>query len=187
MPILGVIDSAKTGNLASNSYFSIASTTVGSGGTPSVTFTDGGAWAPYKHLQIRCRVMSASGTPELVLNFNGVVSSTIYSQHAAYGTGSGAINAYGAGSQTLGITWQGAGGDYTNPAVNIIDLVDFSNTNKHKTFKSLTGRDNYGSGTVSLNSGSFQSNNAISSITLSTTTTVNFAQYSFFGLYGIKG
>ena len=131
--------------------------------------------------------MSASGTPELVLNFNGVTSSTIYSQHAVYGIGGGGSpTAYGAANQTLGITWQGAGGSTTNPAVNIIDIVDFSNTNKYKTFRSLTGRELANSGTISLNSGSFQSTNAITSITLSTTTAVNFAQYSHFALYGIK-
>ena len=170
------------------SFFSIASATVGAGGTPSVTFTDGGAWTDYKHLQIRCRVMSASGTPELVLNFNGVTGSTIYTQHAVYGTADGSTpSAYGAANQTLGITWQGAGGDTNGPAVNIIDITEFANTNKFKTFRSLTGRNNYNTGTISINSGGFRSTNAITSITFSTISTVNFAQHSFFGLYGIKG
>ena len=89
---------------------------------------------------------------------------------------------------SLMITLEGAGGDYTNPAVNIIDIVDFASTNKYKTIKSLTGRDNYGSGTISLNSGAFfNTTNAITSITLSTITSVNLAQHSFIGLYGIKG
>lgn len=182
------LPSAKGTFTETGSFFSIASATVGVGGTPSVTFTDGGAWSAYTHLQLRCRVMSATGTPELVLNFNGVTGSTIYTQHAVYGTADGSTpSAYGAANQTLGITWQGAGGDTTNPAVNIIDITEFANTNKFKTFRSLTGRNNYNSGTISINSGGFRSTNAITSITLSTISTVNFAQHSFFGLYGIKG
>ena len=182
MPILGTIASSYL--QSTTSYESIATALVGAGGTPSVTFNT--FPSTYKTLQIRCRVMSESGTPELTIQFNGV-GGTSYSQHAAYGTGSGTITGYGAASQSFGITWQGAGGTTNDPAVNIIDIMDYASTNKNKTFRSLTGRDNYGSGTISLNSGAFYSTNAITSITLATVTGVDFAQHSHFALYGIKG
>jgi hypothetical protein len=185
MPILGIIDSAKTGNLSTTSYESIATSLVGAGGTPSVTFNT--FPSTYKTLQIRCRVMSESGTPELTVQFNGNTG-TNYSQHAVYGTGSGNLVAYGAVSQTFMITWQGAGGNTNNPAVNIIDIMDYASTNKYKPIRTLTGRDNYGSGTVSQNSGVYIANlNAITSITFATQSGTDLAEHSHFALYGIKG
>ena len=167
-----------------NSYESIATTTVGSGGSSTITFSS--IPSTYTHLQIRALSLSASGTPEITINFNNDTGGSNYSQHALYGTGS-SVGAYAATSQTFMITWQGAGGSTSNPGTNIIDILDYKNTNKYTTMRSFTGRDNNGSGTVSLNSGVWLNNAAITTITLKTQTAVNFAEYSSFALYGIKG
>jgi hypothetical protein len=168
-----------------SSFDSIATSTVGSGGVSSITFTSGGAWADYKHLQLRVLSMAESGTPELCIQFNNDTN-TNYSQHALYGTGSGSGGAYGVGSQGFIITWQGAGGSTTNPAANIIDILDFSNTSKYTTVRALTGRDNNGSGTVSLNSGVWLNTAAVSSIKFTTQNGSDIAELSHFALYGIK-
>jgi hypothetical protein len=55
MPILGIIASSKL--TVSNSYESIATTTVGSGGSATVTFSS--IPATYKHLQVRTLIRSA--------------------------------------------------------------------------------------------------------------------------------
>ena len=181
--ILGILGSSGA-VAAANSYESIATSLVGSGGTSSITFTSGGAWADYKHLQIRVLSMAESGTPELCIQFNNDTN-TNYSQHALYGTGASA-SAYGASSQGFIITWQGAGGSTTNPAVNIIDVLDFSNTSKNTTVRALTGRDNNGSGTVSLNSGAWFNTAAVTSIKFTTQNGSDIAEHSHFALYGIK-
>jgi hypothetical protein len=66
-----------------------------------------------------------------------------------------------------------------------MDILDYANTNKFKTTRTLTGSDLNGSGVVSLDSGSWRSTSAITSITF--TARANLINtYSSFALYGIK-
>jgi hypothetical protein len=67
----------------------------------------------------------------------------------------------------------------------ILDILDYKDTNKYKTARSLDGSDANGSGEISLRSGSWRNTAAITSITLTPTGT-GIAQYSSFALYGIK-
>ena len=70
--------------------------------------------------------------------------------------------------------------------VNVIDILDYANTNKYKTLRVLTGIDVNGSGGyVQLSSGLWQSSSAITSITLTNST--NYTTATQFALYGIKG
>ena len=71
-------------------------------------------------------------------------------------------------------------------AANIIDLLDYSNTNKYKTLRVLAGYDTNGAGVVLLGSGLWMNTNAISSIAI-TPYSGTFTQYTQFALYGIKG
>jgi hypothetical protein len=59
MPILGIIASAITGNLVTTSYESIATVTVGGGGSATIDFTS--IPATYTHLQIRGIARSTNG------------------------------------------------------------------------------------------------------------------------------
>jgi hypothetical protein len=68
----------------------------------------------------------------------------------------------------------------------VIDILDYANTNKYKTTRLINGRDQNGSGFIWFNSGLWQNTNAITSLTF-TAQNGNYAQYSSFALYGIKG
>jgi hypothetical protein len=68
----------------------------------------------------------------------------------------------------------------------IIDLLDYSNTNKFKTMRSLNGFDENGAGQIFLTSGLYRKTNAISEIRLFPSSGT-FAEYSSFALYGITG
>jgi hypothetical protein len=68
----------------------------------------------------------------------------------------------------------------------IIDILDYTNTNKYKTVRSLNGVDNNGSGALALNSSLWLNTAAITNITITSDGTL-FDQYSSFALYGIKG
>jgi hypothetical protein len=177
-------------------YESIATTTVGSGGVSSVTFSS--IPATYKHLQVRWMARSSStGTDRasVALSYNGDTGSN-YVAHYLLGDGASAASGNPAGS--------GAANNYTGGiscitaglatasifGVGIIDILDYANTNKYKTSRSLTGQDqNSSNGRVQLVSGLWLSTSAITSITLQVNTefTSNFTQYSSFALYGIKG
>jgi len=186
------ITSAKSGatgiSLAlDNNYMEpIASTLVGSGGVATVTFND--IPQTYKHLQIRwiARNASSNSTDSFSVNFNGDIGVN-YAWHWLYGTGS-SVSAYGTGSQQGGLVecTSGAGAASGVFGGGYVDILDYANTNKYKTFRSLGGADANGSGGIFLMSSLWMNTNSISSITL-TSNAGNFQQYSRFSLYGIKG
>lgn len=169
---------------ADNYYMEpIATTLVGSGGTLSVTFSN--IPNTYKHLQIRSISQSSSGnvTDSLRVQFNGDTGAN-YAYHALYGIGSGT----GSFAGNTGNSWAKAGQlslSTTSFGGGIIDILDYSNTNKFKTVRSLSGVDFNGSGVIALESNIWLNTAAITSITIPYT--VNFAQNSRFSLYGIKG
>jgi hypothetical protein len=186
MPIIGVIDSAKTGRLSTTAYESIA-TAVGTGSSGTITFSD--ISSAYTHLQIRGIMRSnwASDNVQVSLRFNGDSGGT-YSTHQLYNTGSGT----GVAGQFLSTTYieggqaTGANALASVNGVTVIDILDYKNTNKFKTTRSISGNNRNGGGIFILSSGTWRSNNAINSITInagagSWTTTTQFA------LYGIKG
>jgi hypothetical protein len=74
-----------------------------------------------------------------------------------------------------------------NFGTGVIDILDYDNTNKNRTVRTLSGNEFNGSGTITLFSGLYQSTTAVTSIKLfSQTGANNFTQYSSFALYGIK-
>ena len=188
MPILGIIASGISGKLTS--YDSIATTTVGAGGAASITFSS--IPSTYRHLQIRgiMRVASGTaGTDDMLIQFNGITTST-YSKHALYGTGSTA-GANGTGTVTSAFAARAAiprsGITASVFGTFVIDILDYADANKYKTVRSLAGSDsNDTNGVVSLASGSWQSTSAVNSITLFDENSYNFVQYSQFALYGVK-
>ncbi len=191
-PILDSIGSVKAfgwGSLvASGSYESIATTTVGSGGSATVTFSS--ISSDYTHLQIRgiARTARASqvGDP-LLITFNSDTASN-YNYH--YLQGDGASVSVGA-SATQSNIWiyraTGAGATASVFGTVVIDILDYKDTNKFKTVRGLGGVDNNGSGDISLSSGAWRSTSAITSITINNFSATNFQQYSQFALYGIRG
>jgi hypothetical protein len=168
-----------------SSYESIATVTVGAGGTSTVSFTS--IPSTYQHLQIRAFSLNDSGNDYLCVKFNSDTTSTNYRQHYILGDGSST----GAGSTQSGVngvrtyTTYGPNNYFT---AGVIDIVDYANTNKYKTVKSLSGFDtnNTDGGIVWFTSSLWMSSTAINRIDLFSQA-ANFKQYSSFALYGIRG
>lgn len=165
-----------------SSYESIATVTVGSGGTANVDFTS--IPATYTHLQIRFILQSNTGD-QSILTFNNQKVSGDYRFHWLAGNGSAA--SAGASGTTDSIKFIQSGTSTSGSVFNVgvIDILDYANTNKNKTVRTLTGRDNNGSGQVELTSGLWMKTEAINRITFIGQSSWN--QYSQFALYGIKG
>jgi hypothetical protein len=180
-PILGIIASSRK-VLAPASYESIQTVTVGSGGVSSVTF--GSIPATFSHLQIRYIARNSSLSSNTIMRFNGDSGSN-YSTHYLIGNGSSASS--GAEASSAYIYTDILSATSTSYAPAVVDIIDYANTNKYKTAKTLAGLEMNGSGTVWLASGSWRDTSAITSITLSIGAGFNFAEYSHFALYGIKG
>ena len=67
----------------------------------------------------------------------------------------------------------------------VIDILDYANTSKYKTMRSLSGFEDNSNGQIWLISGLWMSTSAVTSITIAPTTSP-ILQYSSFALYGIK-
>ena len=195
MAVVSIKNKLRRGNLLAGNdpyiptdFESIATVTVGSGGAASAAFTS--ISSDYNHLQIRC-IARYTGTAynNLLGEFNGDTTYTNYRWHYLAGDGSsvasGDVQSSGA-KLSMGLV---AGTAQTTGvfAAQVIDILDYKNTNKYKTIRVLNAMDNNGSGEIRLVSGLWMNTNAITSITLTAQGGNNFAQYSHFALYGIKG
>jgi hypothetical protein len=183
--IVSILDSGVAAS--TTAYESIATTTLGST-TGTITFSS--IPATYTHLQIR--IMSRSTRSQtgdyIAMQFNADTGSN-YAYHGIGGDGS-AATAFGFATQTFMDVERAAAATATASVfgVSVVDILDYANTNKYKTMRSLGGFDNNGSGEIYLTSGLWQNSNAITSITLKAQGgTSSFVQYSSFALYGIKG
>ena len=168
-------------------YESIATVTVGSGGQATVEFT--GIASTYKHLQIRYMSRSATATTTDVLSwrFNSDSGSN-YSRHFLFGDGASVSS--GAATSDTRMTTDGTTGATATSGifgVGVVDILDYADTDKYKTLRALSVDDRNGAGLVVMNSGNWRSTSAVSTITIITNSTANFAQHSQFALYGIKG
>jgi len=187
-PILGILASQNYPRNV-NSYESIATTAVGSGGAASITFSS--IPATYTHLQIRLlsKSTNTSATDDgIYFRFNNDATAK-YTRHYLYGdgasVGSGGANVLQTFMSLGDTTTQGNGASIFG--VTIADILDYANTNKYKTGRGLGGFDANGSGVNWFSSGSWQNTTAITSVTMTMVGgTYNFAQYSHAALYGIK-
>jgi hypothetical protein len=190
MPILGIMASQISGHLAAGpSFDSIATTTV-STATATVTFSS--IPATYTHLQIRFlsqsnRTSSDSGD-YLSIRFNSDSGSNYYYGHQVnMNNNTASAFANGSGTSILIERIQNYETDANSFTAGVTDILDYANTNKYKTMRSLLG---YSTNSVyrQLNFASalWMSNTAISSIAISMAN-AQHTQYSSFALYGIKG
>ena len=175
-------------------FESIASLTVGEGGVATVTFSS--IPATYQHLQIRwiAREESGGGTNaanQSVIRFNSD-SGNNYSLHRLWGNGSSvSTDGYASSAPINAIRVSGLNGSSTTTSCfsgAIIDILDYANTNKNTTVRSIAGADlNDTNGFIFLNSGAWYNTAAITSITITNLSAVDFNQHSHFALYGIRG
>jgi len=193
MAVVSIKNKLRRGNLLVGNdpyippdFESIATYTVGSGGASSITFSS--IPSTYAHLQLRAFVRTTrTGGPDILgVRYNSD-SGNNYADHLLYGDGSSAqvdkdtsypqqnVHRISSDADTTGI-FSGF----------VIDILDYANTNKYTTLRSLGGYDANGSGRTVFNSGLWMNTNAVNSIYLFSVYSENFKQYSHFALYGIK-
>jgi hypothetical protein len=170
---------------AATSYDSIA--TVVTPNSNTVTFSS--IPSTYTHLQIRIMgrtTNSGAGGEYCRLRYNGDTGSN-YADHYLKGDGSTA-SAGADTTQTANYIERFANATNSSSifGVAVIDILDYANTNKYKTLRSLGAYDANGSGNIFLYSGLWMSTSAITSISL-ISNSGNWADYTSIALYGIKG
>jgi hypothetical protein len=159
------------------SFESIATSIVGSGGAASITFSS--IPQTYKHLQIRAYLKAAStGRGSITVN-----SGSFAVVHQLFSEGNGPTGSSTASTFNWPLNFSATANIF---GANIIDLLDYTSTNKTRVFKNVAGVDYNGSGSIFLMSSLDLSTTATNSITLAPSTG-NWSQYTHVALYGIKG
>ena len=173
------------------SYESIQTVNVTSN-VASISFTS--IPATYTHLQIRFIGKSSNTDPggsNVTFNFNSDTTQSNYRSHWLTGDGASASasNLQGSGYYIYASSILTNNGSQASMfTAGVIDILDYANTNKYKTTRSLAGdSDNSTNGLMRLLSGLWISTSAITNITFTLADASNFRQYSQFALYGIKG
>ena len=175
-----ILGSFSSGVAPLGTYDSIATVTVGSA-VSSITFSS--IPSTYTHLQIRFIAKAVTGGGGYFLQFNADTASN-YNSHLLYGDGSSAL-AF-ADSSWAGINLVSVSS--TQFSGGVVDILDYTNTNKNKTVRTLGGFDANGSGFANFYSGLWRNTAAVTSITIRELLNgSNLTQYSSFALYGIKG
>lgn len=174
--------------------FDLLESTILTTDTSSVTFSNLNNYASsYKHLQLRvgCRTTDTVHSSERMhARFNGVTTSS-YAWHFLASINGGSIQSEDSSSTTsMAVGDSPRSGLPAIRAYSIIDILDFSNTNKNKVVRYLSGYvgdTSFSMASVRLGSGLFISTNAITSMTLFDDGGFPFESGSHFGLYGLKG
>jgi hypothetical protein len=164
------------------SMYPIASVSVGAGGASSVALSS--IPQTFTHLQVRVFARGTSaGTYDYSYFGLNADSANNYARHRIDGDGATASSyAQTVVSGFFGPTMPYASGGANIFGVGIIDILDYTNTNKYKVVKVLGGTDLNGSGKVQLTSGLWLNTTAVTSVNFGFPA---FAQYSRFDLYGI--
>ena len=172
------------GFAAATAFESIQTVTVGAGGQATISLTS--IPSTYTHLQLRGIARSTNGNvggDSISVSFN---SNTTYRSHYLFGEGSGSAQA---GSDAIR-NYVGRAPSASDLAsvygTFVCDILDYANTNKYKTGKSLFGFDLNGSGNIYLSSFLYQSTTAVSQLDLTLYGGYTFAQHTQVALYGIK-
>jgi hypothetical protein len=170
-----------------NAAFESIATATGTGTSGTVTFSS--IPSTYKHLQIRINGRSdyAGTNVQLAMRLNSDTG-TNYSTHNIVGIGSSTGTTTGSANTNYIEAGQFAGSTLlaSSYGVSVIDILDYENTNKFKTTRSLSGFEGNGSGQIIFSSGSWRSTSAVTTISL-LAGAGNWTTLSSFALYGIKG
>jgi len=187
MPIFGITASSNMTTKLTD-FYQIATTTL-TGNQLQIDFDN--IPQGYTHLQLRiiARNTEATTDSQTTFRFNDD-SGANYSSHYLRGTGASASSGANTSNTKGYLGWNtGSSSTASNFGVYIVDILDYTNTNKYKTTRSLNGYDNNGSGNLWFVSSNWRSTSAITKISLTGDNQAgrNFVQYSRFDLYGIKG
>jgi hypothetical protein len=191
MAVISIKNKTKSGSLLVGNapfiptdYESIATVLV-TGSESSISFTS--IPSTYQHLQIRAINQTGQVNYNLGLTFNGDTGSNwSYHQMLGYydgGAGTAASASTSISNPNIFIT--GSSGQ-SSFAPAIVDILDYTNTNKYTTVRAISAQVNSTNGYATFRSAAWMNTNAVTSITIGNSGQT-IAAGSHFALYGIKG
>jgi hypothetical protein len=171
--------------MANPTLFQLATTTVGSGGVASVTFSN----IPQVYTDLLIKISGRSTraaqiVDNLLIQVNGSASGFTYKNLSGTGSGIGTAS-YSSGYLSLAVPASGA---TANTFSNIETYIPNYTSASYKVFSTDgTGENNASNSQMDLNALLWSNTAAITSITaILSDTGSNFVQYSTFTLYGVR-
>lgn len=175
---------------AQGDYVSLSTVYLSGGAQTTITFS--GIDQSYSHLQLRASVKSkrtGDYQSTIRIRFNSAstynysrIQNTASSANGLWGWNSPYIYAYNFCSTEL------YGANTGNFGMFVMDIYDYSRTTVTKAVQMFGGFSDSNNNTAGKTSAQwYANNNAITSISMDTDDGSQFAQYSKFALYGIKG
>jgi hypothetical protein len=182
MPIFGVTASSNMSTKLTD-FFQIATTTA-TGSTADVTFSS--IAQDYTHLQLRMIIKNhTANTNQTRIQFNSDTASN-YSWHSVGATNETTSGGSGVTQAHIHIGNHPSSSVTSTFGVFIVDILDYKNTNKYKTTRTIRGTSlNNTDSNIEIRSGSWRNTAAISTIRIFPGADT-FGQYSSFALYGVK-
>ncbi len=172
-------------------FESISTAIVDSSGAASITFSS--IPQNYNHLQIRGMARtnrSAGSTDTIGIRLNGETGNN-YTIHALFGNGSSVSAESGANTGYIKGFQVGSTADASGIfGLGIIDILDYTNTNKRRVVRIFGGVNSNGAGNqnIQLSSGMItNSTSALTSVLIYPLNGTAFEQHTHFSLYGIRG
>ena len=188
MLLLGVLQAQAAGGAAGVPAFDLLETQVLDSAESSVTFSSLSSYAAdYQHLQIRGTARSDRSTFSVETINMAVNGQPMTKYHRLFGTGSSVLSTADASIAEIS-TNVAATGSF---GAFVIDILDFAETSKNKTIRAFSGTvsddaGGYTGKTIQLASSFYNSDVAITSVTLDPTFGSLLQIGSRFSLYGIK-
>lgn len=154
---------------------------------PSVEFNNIPSTYSHLHMRVFIRSSRASSLDNLMIRFNNDTASNYYC-HRLEGNGASIdIDGFGAASSVTAFLMPTAAETSNVFTGGYMDILDYTSTNKNKTYRNFYGFDANGSGYITLRSGFwFKTPEAITSIQLFSQNSANIVANSSFSLYGVK-
>jgi hypothetical protein len=170
-----------------SSYESIATAVVSGSSTDAISFTT--IPSTFKHLQVRISQQTSAYDVWTVIEFNNDTTGSNYWRHEIFGTGGGGVVETQAANNNYIFYQAVSGHSTTNMTGQVIDVLDYTNTNKNKVVRHISGLDNNGSGFLWFGSVGWNSTAAVNrlDIRLLSGSGKTYTADSTFALYGIRG
>jgi hypothetical protein len=130
----------------------------------------------YTHLQVRGLHKQSTSGAWAIIQLNSDTTASNYTYHRLSGDGS---TAFAEANASINRTFT----SYPHWGSVVIDVLDYANTSKNTTVRTLSGWDGNGSGEINFVSNLWKNTAAVTTLTI---TLSSFVQYSHFALYGIR-
>lgn len=179
--------SMSAGTVPSNEFL-IATTVVSGTFTSVISFDVSALGGTYKHLRLIATSQYNGNDTDLLMRFNGDTG-TNYSLHGLVGRGGAptVLNSTNTTNIETFYNWSPVTKLDQSFLGSTLDILDFSSTSKIKAVQHLYGVSYNSGGSIYLNSGSWRSTSAITSITLTLFggAATHILPGSRFSLYGV--